>query len=50
MNIEIFNAIGQKVYASNEKKNSLKLDVAAWPAGMYFIKSETGSKPFLISR
>lgn len=50
MSIEIFNAIGQKVFASAENKNNLKLDVAHWPVGLYFIKSGMGNKQFLISR
>jgi hypothetical protein len=50
VNIEIFNAMGQKVYATHQKKNNLKLDVAAWPVGLYFIKSGVGNKQFLISR
>jgi hypothetical protein len=50
VNIEIFNAMGQKVYVTNHKKNNLKLDVANWPVGLYFIKSGMGNKQFLISR
>jgi hypothetical protein len=50
LSIEIFNSIGQKLYTSNKKENELKLNVAEWSAGLYFIKSEMGSKQFLISR
>jgi len=50
MSIEIFNAIGQKVYAGINKVNEIQLDVSNWSVGMYLLKSEIGHKQFLISR
>jgi len=42
--LEIYNAISEKIYEPEINANNTEIDLTSYPAGVYFIRIKTGSK------